>query len=182
MPSTSISLPAVRRSPAIRHRGASQVRVHQAQARAAQPGAVQPGTVQPRHGGHTRAGSARPAQAARAGLARRRAQLEARWRERLDRVTALSLAFHDEAQRSAPGRAGGGGESRRARQLARQTVAERQALAEIEAALDRIATGRYGWCEQCGRPIAVALLAARPQARYCVPCGRQAMTQRIACA
>jgi DnaK suppressor protein len=175
MPSTSISPPAVRRSVAIRQRGAVQVRQHQ------------PRTARPGHGGHAHAasahgGSARPARAAPAGLARRREQLEARWRDRLERVTALSLAFHDEAQRSAQGRARGGGESRRARQLARQAVAERQALAEIEAALDRIASGRYGWCEQCGRPIAAGLLAARPQARYCVPCGRQAAPQRIACA
>jgi RNA polymerase-binding transcription factor DksA len=138
------------------------------------------------------------------GLAQRRALLEACWRDRLERVTALSLAYHDAAQSSPPAgpgnggvsngrrsdgrsgdgsvsnsRAGNGGTangqalSRRARQLARQAVAERQALAEIEAALDRMTAGHYGWCEQCGRPIAAALLAAQPQARYCTACERQ---------
>jgi DnaK suppressor protein len=108
------------------------------------------------------------------GQAQRRAQLEARWRDRLERVTALSLAYHEAAQCSPPDRPGSRGTaiSRRARQLARQAVAERQALAEIEAALDRMAAGRYGWCEQCGRPIAAALLAAQPHARYCGACGR----------
>lgn len=123
---------------------------------------------------------AQPASAGRAvhlgpgGLAQRRAQLEARWRDRLERVTALSLAYHDAAQYSPPGAPGSGtAVSRRARQLARQAVAERQALAEIEAALDRMTAGQYGWCEQCGRPIAAALLATQPQTRYCAACGRQ---------
>lgn len=95
------------------------------------------------------------------GLAHRRAQLEQRWRARLERVTALSLAYHDEAS------------SRRARLLATKAVAERQALAEIEAALDRIAAGLYGWCEQCRRPIGSSLLTAQPEARFCAACGRQ---------
>jgi DnaK suppressor protein len=103
------------------------------------------------------------------GLAQRRALLEACWRDQLERVTALSLAYHDAAQSPSSGVA----ISRRARQLARQAVAERQALAEIEAALDRMTAGQYGWCEQCGRPIAAALLTAQPQARYCAACGCQ---------
>ena len=115
------------------------------------------------------------------GVARRRAQLEARWRDRLERVTALSLAYHDAGELAGQGRIGVT-ESRRARMLARQAVAERQALAEIEAALDRIASGRYGWCEQCGRPVAAAVLAARPEARYCAACGRHRSAQRLACA
>jgi DnaK suppressor protein len=122
--------------------------------------------------GTAQAGS-RPIHAVPGGLARRRALLEARWRDRLEQVTALSLAYHDAAQNVPPGPAGSqGASSRRARQLARQAVAERQALAEIEAALDRIASGQYGWCEQCGRPIAATLLAAQPQSRYCAACRR----------
>jgi DnaK suppressor protein len=96
-------------------------------------------------------------------VVRQRAQLEERWRDRLERVTALSLAYHDLAQQDS--------ESRRAKQIARQTVVERQALADIEAALRRLADGTYGRCEQCGRPIGTALLSARPQARYCGACG-----------
>jgi DnaK suppressor protein len=113
----------------------------------------------------------RPVHVGPGGLAQRRALLEACWRDRLERVTALSLAYHDAAQTVPPGPAGRrGASSRRARRLARQAVAERQALAEIEAALDRIAAGRYGWCEQCSRPISATVLGAQPQARYCAAC------------
>jgi DnaK suppressor protein len=103
------------------------------------------------------------------GLRQRRAQLEYRWRARLERVTELAVAYHDAAQQA--GRSAGPA-ARRARSLARRTVAERQALAEIEAALDRISAGRYGLCEQCGGQIPAALLASEPQARYCAACGR----------
>lgn len=116
--------------------------------------------------GQARAAGARPGQAGT--LAERRARLEECWRVRLERVTALSLAYHDEAQDAGQALSGGG--SRRALLLARQAVAERQALAEIEAALDRLGSGQYGWCEQCGRPIAAAMLAAQPQTRYCAAC------------
>ena len=150
MPSTSISQPAVRRAPARRHHGSAQSRA----------GELQPAT-------------SRPVQPGADGLGQRRERLEALWRERLERVTALSLAYHDAAQYSQPGQPGSRAAARRVRQLARQTVTERQTLVEIEAALDRLAAGRYGWCEQCGRPIAAALLGARPQARYCAACGRQ---------
>ncbi len=153
MPSTSILQPAVRQVPVGRQHSS------------AQPSAT-----------------GRPVHFGPGGLAQRRALLEARWRDRLERVTALSLAYHDAAQSVPCGQqAGRGAAARRARQLARQAVAERQALAEIEAALDRIAAGRYGWCEQCSRPIAAALLAASPQARYCAACGRRP-ARRIASA
>lgn len=124
-----------------------------------------------RTGGPATAAAGRAVQLGPGGLAQRRAQLEARWRDRLERVTALSLAYHDAAQYPLSGAPGGrGAVSRRARHLARQAVAERQALAEIEAALDRMTAGQYGWCEECGQPIAAALLAALPQARYCGAC------------
>jgi RNA polymerase-binding transcription factor len=120
-----------------------------------------------------RRGNSQPLPAGNAGqggLAQRRAQLEARWRDRLERVTALSLAFHDAAASAADRTARTGAGSSRARQLARQAVAERQALAEIEAALGRLTAGQYGWCEQCGRPLAATLLSSQPEARYCAAC------------
>jgi DnaK suppressor protein len=43
-------------------------------------------------------------------------------------------------------------------------------LADINDALDRIAQGRYGRCEDCGQPISTARLAARPAARTCISC------------
>ena len=45
-----------------------------------------------------------------------------------------------------------------------------QTLAELEAAADRLAAGRYGLCERCGRPIPDGRLRARPEARLCVAC------------
>jgi DnaK suppressor protein len=43
-----------------------------------------------------------------------------------------------------------------------------QHLAEIDAALERVAAGTYGICEVCAGPIAPARLEARPTARTCV--------------
>jgi DnaK suppressor protein len=43
-------------------------------------------------------------------------------------------------------------------------------LAEVDAALDRLATGTYGTCQTCGRPIGTGRLAARPSASTCFSC------------
>jgi RNA polymerase-binding transcription factor DksA len=109
-----------------------------------------------------------------AALPRWRALLGFRWQERLERVTALSLAYHD-AQAAADackGRDARRAARRRASATLRRAVAERLALAEIEAALARLAAGRFGWCEQCGAAITTARLAEMPQARYCPACER----------
>jgi len=45
-------------------------------------------------------------------------------------------------------------------------------LVELRAAQQRLAEGRYGRCERCGRAIPAERLLARPEARYCVPCSR----------
>jgi RNA polymerase-binding transcription factor len=146
MSSTSILHPAVRYVPVRRQRRSSQLK----------------NLV----GRQLRPGSRRTAQ--------RRALLEARWRQTLERITALSIAYHDAAQLASAGLpASHGARSRQARRLAHRVVAERQVLAEIDAALERITAGRYGWCEQCGRLIAAARLAAQPHARYCMACDRE---------
>lgn len=44
--------------------------------------------------------------------------------------------------------------------------------AEIRAARERVASGTFGVCETCGRPIAGARLGARPFARHCIDCAR----------
>jgi DnaK suppressor protein len=46
----------------------------------------------------------------------------------------------------------------------------RQQLAEIDAALRRVAAGSYGRCDKCGRPIGTERLAARPAATTCIRC------------
>ncbi|MFD5055391.1 TraR/DksA family transcriptional regulator [Streptomyces tendae] len=46
----------------------------------------------------------------------------------------------------------------------------RMVLADVEAALDRIAEGRYGRCQLCRRGIDRDRLMIVPQARYCARC------------
>ncbi len=43
-------------------------------------------------------------------------------------------------------------------------------LEQIEAALDRIAQGNYGACEECGGRIPKARLEVLPDTPYCVKC------------
>jgi DnaK suppressor protein len=51
-------------------------------------------------------------------------------------------------------------------------------LAEVEAALARMADGTYGECSDCGMPIPPARLAAYPTARRCVACQEAAETHQ----
>jgi DnaK suppressor protein len=43
-------------------------------------------------------------------------------------------------------------------------------LREVEHALEKLDTDRFGVCENCGKPIAEARLEARPEARHCIEC------------
>ena len=45
-------------------------------------------------------------------------------------------------------------------------------LEEVDGALARIATGTYGTCTRCGRPIGTGRLEARPSAPLCIDCAR----------
>jgi DnaK suppressor protein len=49
-------------------------------------------------------------------------------------------------------------------------VRTEQTLAELVAARERLAAGRYGRCERCEEPIPDGRLRARPEARLCVAC------------
>ena len=46
----------------------------------------------------------------------------------------------------------------------------RHHVAEVDAALDRVADGTYGVCEVCGGDIGAARLDALPAARTCIRC------------
>jgi DnaK suppressor protein len=46
----------------------------------------------------------------------------------------------------------------------------RRALADIELALLRMSTGRYGVCRSCDAPILLALLEAIPRTTLCLAC------------
>ena len=47
-----------------------------------------------------------------------------------------------------------------------------QQLADLDDALERVATGTYGICEHCGAPIPAERLEAQPATRRCVACAR----------
>lgn len=55
-------------------------------------------------------------------------------------------------------------------QLGALTAQARHHLAEIDAALARVAAGTYGVCERCSRTISDERLRARPVARTCIGC------------
>jgi RNA polymerase-binding transcription factor DksA len=109
------------------------------------------------------------AQAGRARGPAWRALLEAQWRDRLQTVTELSLAYHEAASVTAAVPSGQPA-ARKVRRLLRRAVAARQALADTEEALGRLASGRYGLCEGCAAAIPARLLAAVPDTRYCPRC------------
>lgn len=65
-------------------------------------------------------------------------------------------------------------------ELQQQAVAQdverlrRRELARIDAALERLAAGEYGWCVACGEPIPEARLDLDPAVALCVACaGKQ---------
>ena len=53
-----------------------------------------------------------------------------------------------------------------------QELLDRQ-TAQVEDALRARANGTYGTCQECGRQIPAARLAARPEATMCVDCQRR---------
>lgn len=55
-------------------------------------------------------------------------------------------------------------------QLAARRAQTERHLTELDAALERLRTGRYGRCEGCGEPIAAARLEVLPATRLCVRC------------
>jgi RNA polymerase-binding protein DksA len=46
----------------------------------------------------------------------------------------------------------------------------RDQLRQVEGAIARLDVGRYGECQNCGRPIGADRLAARPTATTCIDC------------
>jgi len=47
---------------------------------------------------------------------------------------------------------------------------ERRLIFKIEEALQRLETGEYGICEECGEDIAIDRLKARPVTTLCIDC------------
>src|ERR1700677_4637144 len=44
----------------------------------------------------------------------------------------------------------------------------REALDEVDAAIERLEAGTYGRCQACGKPISPARLEAMPATRFCI--------------
>ena len=87
-----------------------------------------------------------------------RRELEQQRRFRLDQLTHLAydaLAASDDA---------------RSKVTATLMRAARAALADIDAALFRLAIGRFGDCQRCCRPIPADRLQAIPMASDCLRC------------
>ncbi len=50
-------------------------------------------------------------------------------------------------------------------------------IVQVDRALERLASGSYGWCDDCGQPIPPKRLEARPTATLCVTCQSKRETQ-----
>ncbi|HQR29352.1 MAG TPA: TraR/DksA C4-type zinc finger protein [Anaeromyxobacteraceae bacterium] len=81
----------------------------------------------------------------------------------LNRREALRRSWVAVAGAESPAPDEDSSESARAEKVARE-------LAEVDAALGRIAEGRYGTCASCNGPLGLQRLRAIPEARYCLGC------------
>jgi hypothetical protein len=105
------------------------------------------------------------------------ARLEEMWRQTVDLIVLLSMAYHDATSPSDDGEGDGlavsavpvAGQDPDAGLLSR-VLAAHETLAEIEEAIDRLKAGGYGICERCEQPMPAAWLAESPQVRYCPGC------------
>ena len=105
-------------------------------------------------------------------LPRWRERLERLWRRQVEEIIELSLAYHEAASAEQAGDRPEliAARSRRLQQTRARAASAHRALAEIEAALARLDTARYGICEQCGERLRSDWLEAAPQLRYCRRC------------
>lgn len=71
-----------------------------------------------------------------------------------------------------------GQEENLARLLVRLDDLGKAEIATIDRALARIATGDYGRCASCRKPIPAARLTALPTAEECLPCAKRGEVPR----
>ncbi|MGN6612743.1 MAG: TraR/DksA family transcriptional regulator [Angustibacter sp.] len=57
-------------------------------------------------------------------------------------------------------------------QLAAVLDQTRERLADVDRAVEQVASGDYGRCARCGQPIDPERLVARPTATLCITCAR----------
>jgi RNA polymerase-binding transcription factor DksA len=109
-------------------------------------------------------------------LPRLRTMLEEHRRFRLDQLAQLTTQQPVDANRVDSLDASA--DSARIEVSAAVEAAARQALDDIDTALMRIDTGRYGTCAQCQKPIPTDRLLAIPQAPLCMGCQQRAEYRR----
>jgi DnaK suppressor protein len=98
------------------------------------------------------------------------------------RLVALRASLAAEEERSAEWRSPVELDQQSVGRLSRMDAMQQQAMsdaearrrrtdiARIDAALDRIAEGEFGWCVTCGEPIARKRLDIDPAAAQCITC------------
>ena len=107
-------------------------------------------------------------------IAKARARLEAEKARLLDELEQLEAAGRPTDERRDGSPFGKREEdATESQEIERRLALERnikEQLDLIENALAKIASGKYGRCELCGKPIETARLEALPQARRCLSC------------
>jgi hypothetical protein len=98
-----------------------------------------------------------------------RASLEDLWRQKVDQIVVLSIAYHDDLP-SGSGADSTPGPLRTDAPLMRRMLRAHEDLAMIEDAIDRIKAGTYGICGDCEQPIAADWLAEAPYVMDCPAC------------
>ncbi len=97
------------------------------------------------------------------------ASLEEMWRQKVDQIVVLSMAFHDDVPvdtvHALTSRRGCGDTL-----LMSRVMRAHEDLALIEDAIDRIKAGTYGMCDRCRQPISTGWLTEMPYARDCPDC------------
>ncbi|MER5446419.1 TraR/DksA C4-type zinc finger protein [Streptomyces sp. NPDC002766] len=94
-------------------------------------------------------------------------------RERLTPHEAVQRLEHERASRLTQLRAiGEAGAAAEEQVMSTQKDTIRRVLAQVEAALARVADGSYGVCRNCTKPIPVERLEILPYTPFCVPCQR----------
>jgi len=113
--------------------------------------------------------------------------LNSDWDQTSGQVAALEREFAAIVASASDGSAGGDDEhdpegatvAFERQHVAALLTQSRAHLAAIDAALRKLAAGRYEICDICGGPIAAERLAARPAALTCIRCaGRHAGGRR----
>jgi RNA polymerase-binding transcription factor DksA len=108
-----------------------------------------------------------------------RASLEELWRQKVDQIVVLSIAYHDDLPSGSAAASAPSPPITNAR-LMRRMLRAHEDLALIEDAIDRIKAGTYGVCGRCEQLIDADWLTAKPYATDCRACRLSQTSLRLA--